>query len=148
MLADRAIASENEVKDNTVGVAEVRVNDSEKLIGIMGDISRRLKKDIKRNNLIISSRETEEEKKRQTSKLFSLMLMRDRLHLAWPQIITVIKIMDKMLLPQKYQTPLARSDAKFAANRYRTANGYGRCTDLLLSSEIWRVCADTPVPSL
>ena len=33
--------------------------------------------------------------------------------------------------------PLARSAAEFAANRYRTANGYGRCTDLLLSSEIW-----------
>ena len=44
MLADRAIASENDVKENSVGVAEVRVNDSEKLIGIMEDISRRLKK--------------------------------------------------------------------------------------------------------
>ena len=44
VLADRAIASENDAKDNSVGVAEVRVNDSEKLIGIMGDISRRLKK--------------------------------------------------------------------------------------------------------
>ena len=29
-LTDRAIASENDVKDNSVGVAEVRVNDSEK----------------------------------------------------------------------------------------------------------------------
>ena len=44
VLADRAIASENDAKDNSVGVAEVRVNDSEKLIGIMEDISRRLKK--------------------------------------------------------------------------------------------------------
>ena len=44
VLADRAIASENDVKDNSVGVAEVRVNDSEKLIGIMEDISRRLEK--------------------------------------------------------------------------------------------------------
>ena len=44
VLADRAIASENEVKDNSVGVAEVRVNDSEKLIEIMEDMSRRLKK--------------------------------------------------------------------------------------------------------
>ena len=43
VLADRAIASENDPKDNSVGVAEVRVNDSEKLIGIMEDISRRLK---------------------------------------------------------------------------------------------------------
>ena len=43
VLADRAIASENDAKDNSVGVAEVRVNDSEKFIGIMEDISRRLK---------------------------------------------------------------------------------------------------------
>ena len=32
------------VKDSSVGVAEVKVNDSEKLIEIMEDISRRLKK--------------------------------------------------------------------------------------------------------
>ena len=44
MIADRAIASENDIKDNSVGVAEVRVNDSERLIGIMEDISRCLKK--------------------------------------------------------------------------------------------------------
>ena len=31
--------------------------------------------------------------------------MRDRLHLAWLQIIIVTKIMNKMLLPQKYQIP-------------------------------------------
>ena len=43
-MADSAIASENDAKDNSVGVAEVRVNDSEKLIGIMEDLSRRLKK--------------------------------------------------------------------------------------------------------
>ena len=41
VLADRPIASENDAKDNSVGVAEIRVNDSEKLIGIMEDISRR-----------------------------------------------------------------------------------------------------------
>ena len=44
VLADSAIASENDAKDNSVGVAEVRINDSEKLIGIMEDLSRRLKK--------------------------------------------------------------------------------------------------------
>ena len=93
VLADRAIASENDVKENSVGVAEVRVNDSEKLI------------DIKRNNLIISSRQAEEETEQQTGNFSPLMPMRHRLHLAWPLIITVMKIMDKMLLPQKYQTP-------------------------------------------
>ena len=36
VLADRAIASENDVKENSVGVAEV---DSEKPIGIMENIS-------------------------------------------------------------------------------------------------------------
>ena len=44
VLADRAIASENDVKDNIVRVAEVKVNHSEKLMGIMEDISRRLRK--------------------------------------------------------------------------------------------------------
>ena len=44
ILADRAVASELDVKDSSVGVAEVRVNDNERLIGIMEDISRRLKK--------------------------------------------------------------------------------------------------------
>ena len=44
VLADRALASATDVKENSVGVAEVRVNDSERLIGIMEDISRRLKK--------------------------------------------------------------------------------------------------------
>ena len=34
-----------------------------------------------------------------------LTLMRDHLHLAWLQIIIVTKIMNKMLLPQKYQIP-------------------------------------------
>ena len=38
VLADRAIVSENDAKHNSVGVAEVRVNDREKLIGIMEDI--------------------------------------------------------------------------------------------------------------
>ena len=40
VLADRAIASENDVKENSVGVAEFRVNDSEKLMGIMEDFQK------------------------------------------------------------------------------------------------------------
>ena len=109
MLANRGIASKNDVKENSVGVAEVRVNDSEKLIGIMEDISRRLKKletsghQKKQYN---NKQQTNQRRDRTTDKqFFSLMLMRDRLHLAWPQIITVMKIMDKVLLPQKYQIP-------------------------------------------
>ena len=106
VLADRAIVSENDAKDNSVGVAEVRVNDSEKLIRIMEDISRRLKlQDIKRNIITISSRQLAEETIQQKIKKNSLTLMRDRLHLAWLQIIIVMKKMTKMLLPQKYQIP-------------------------------------------
>ena len=110
VLADRAIASENDPKDNSVGVAEVRVNDSEKLIGIMEDISRRLKQ------LETSGHQKKHyNNKQQTTRrrdviqqeinCFSLTLMRDRLHLAWLQIIIVMKIMTKKVLPQKYQIP-------------------------------------------
>ena len=115
VLADRVIASENDVKENSVGVAEVRVNDSEKLFGIMEDISRRLKK------LETSGHQKKQLNNKQQTNLrrdrtrdkqnFSLTLMRDRLHLAWLQIITVIKTMAKMLLPQNYKTsarPLRR----------------------------------------
>ena len=72
VLADRAIASENDAKDNSVGVAEVRVNDSEKLIGIMEDISRRLKKletsGSKSNNITINGRQLAEETEQQKKK--------------------------------------------------------------------------------
>ena len=87
VLADRAIASENDVKENSVGFAEVRVNDSEKLIGIMEDISRRLKKletsghqKKQYNNKQPTTRRSD----RTTEKhFFPLTLMQDRLHLAW-----------------------------------------------------------------
>ena len=43
VLADRGLASETDVKDSSMGVDEVRVNDRERL-WIMEDISKRLKK--------------------------------------------------------------------------------------------------------
>ena len=43
ILADRVLASENDAKDSSVGVADIRLNDSERLIEIMEDISRHLK---------------------------------------------------------------------------------------------------------
>ena len=58
--------------------------------------------DIKSNNITISSRQLAEKTEQQ---FFSLTLMRERLHLAWLQIIIVTKIMNKMLLPQMYQNP-------------------------------------------
>ena len=44
VLADRALASETDFTDSSVGVAEVTVSNTESLIGIMEDISRSLKK--------------------------------------------------------------------------------------------------------
>ena len=89
-----------------MGVAEVRVNDSEKLIGIMEDISRRLKKletSEHQKQQYNNRQQTTRRRDRTTKKIFfSLTLMRDRLHLAWLQIIIVMR---KMLLPQKYQFP-------------------------------------------
>ena len=41
-LADRALALENDTKDSSVGVAEIQMNDSAKIMGIMENISRRL----------------------------------------------------------------------------------------------------------
>ena len=109
VLADRAIASENEEKDNSVGVAEVRVNHSEKLIGIRKDIFRRLKKletsGHQKKHYNNKQQTTRRRDNTTENKKNSLTLMRDRLHLAWLQIIIVMKIMAKMLLPQKYQSP-------------------------------------------
>ena len=39
-LADRALASENDAKETQVGVAEIQVNESTKLIGLLKDLSR------------------------------------------------------------------------------------------------------------
>ena len=43
-LADCALASENDAKDTQVGVAEIQVNESTKLIQVLEDLSRRLHK--------------------------------------------------------------------------------------------------------
>ena len=39
-LADSALASENDAKETQVGVAEIQVNESTKLIGLLEDLSR------------------------------------------------------------------------------------------------------------
>ena len=44
MLADRALASENDVDESKPGVAEIKVSKSGKLVGLLEDLSRRLKK--------------------------------------------------------------------------------------------------------
>ena len=77
--------------------------------------------------------------------------MRDRLHFAWPQIITVTKIMDKMLLPQKYQIPArplhsqTRRKPVPHSQRLRTMH---LVATIIRDLVIRRVCAETPVPSL
>ena len=44
MLADRALASENDVDESKPGVAEIKVSETDKLVGLLEDLSRRLKK--------------------------------------------------------------------------------------------------------
>ena len=44
MLADRALASENDVDKSKPGVAEIQVSETGKLVGLLEDLSRRLKK--------------------------------------------------------------------------------------------------------
>ena len=41
-LADKALASENDAKDSSVGVAGIQMNNSTRIIGIMENMSRRL----------------------------------------------------------------------------------------------------------
>ena len=43
MLANRARASENEVDESKPGVAEIQVSKTGKLVGLLEDLSRRLK---------------------------------------------------------------------------------------------------------
>ena len=44
MLADRAVASENDAEEAKQEVAEIQVNESGKIVGLLEDLSRRLKK--------------------------------------------------------------------------------------------------------
>ena len=44
MLADRALASETDVEESKPGVAEIKVDETTKLVGLLEDLSKRLKK--------------------------------------------------------------------------------------------------------
>ena len=44
MLADRALASEADVEECKLGVAEIKVDETTKLVGLLEDLSKRLKK--------------------------------------------------------------------------------------------------------
>ena len=44
MLADRALASEADVEESRPGVAEIKVDETTKLVGLLEDLSKRLKK--------------------------------------------------------------------------------------------------------
>ena len=44
MLADRALASEADVEESKPGVAEIKAEETTKLVGLLEDLSRRLKK--------------------------------------------------------------------------------------------------------
>ena len=44
MLADRALASETDVEESKPGVAEIKVDETTKLVGLLEDLSKRLNK--------------------------------------------------------------------------------------------------------
>ena len=44
MLADRALASETDLEESKSGVAEIKVDETTKLVGLLEDLSKRLKK--------------------------------------------------------------------------------------------------------
>ena len=44
MLADRAVASENDFEEAKQGFAEIQVSENGKLVGLLEDLCRRLKK--------------------------------------------------------------------------------------------------------
>ena len=44
MLADRVLASETDVEESKPGVAEIKVDETTKLVGLLEDLSKRLKK--------------------------------------------------------------------------------------------------------
>ena len=44
MLADRALASEADIEESKPGVAEIKVDETTKLVGLLEDLSKRLKK--------------------------------------------------------------------------------------------------------
>ena len=44
VLADRALASEADVEESKPGVAEIKVDETTKLVGLLEDLSKRLKK--------------------------------------------------------------------------------------------------------
>ena len=132
-MGDRAIATENGTKDNSVGVAEVRVNDSEKLIGMMEDISRRLKKletSGHQKQLYNNKQHTTRRRDRTTENIFFFPNANARPFTSRMAANNDSNENNEQNVVTK--SPLARSAAELAANRYRTANGYGRCTDLLL----------------
>ena len=109
ILADRAVALELDVKDSSVGVAEVRVN--ERLIGIMEDISRRLKKienrGTQKKQFNTNSKQTIEVTERPISRHFYHTQMRGLLHLASLKPVVMVTIMGRMFFPQINQ-PLVR----------------------------------------
>ena len=112
ILADRAVASELDVKDSSVGVTEARVNDNKRPIEIIEDISKHLKKlenpaTQKKNNSTTNSKPTIEVTERPISRHFYQTQMRGLLHLASLNPVITMTIMGRMFFPQINQ-PLVR----------------------------------------
>ena len=154
ILANRAL--ETDVKDSSVGVAEVRVSDNERLIGIMEDISSRLKKletagtQKKQFN---DKQQIDNRSHRTSNKQTFLPNANTR-----PFTPRIAKTNNngnnngQNVFPTNRPAPRPTAPPPYLPqNPYRTANGHGRCTDLLLSSAtiirdlvIRRVSAETP----
>ena len=141
VLADRAIASENDVKEDSVGVAEVRVNDSEKRIGIMEDISRRPKKletsghQKKRFN---NKQQTNQRRDRTTDKQFFPPNANARLFT--PRIATYNNSNEnngQNVVTTKVQNHRSPAPPPNSPQTGTAQPSLRQCTNLLLSSEIW-----------
>ena len=103
ILANRALASENDVKYSSMGVTQIQLNDSERIIRIMEDISRRLKLQAHRENNSTTSRKLiTEQTEQQVNKQSYQTQMQNLLFSALLKII----IMGRMFYLQANQSPV------------------------------------------
>ena len=152
-MADRAIASENDAKINSVGVAEVRVNDSEKLIGIMEDISRRLKK------LETSGHQKKQYNNKQQTTRRKYRTTDNRIFFPNARLFTPRMAANNNSNENNEQNVVTTKVPKLCSpapppNSPQTGTAQPTATDYALicyhirDLVIRRVCAETPVPSL
>ena len=80
VLADRALAAEEDVEESKPGVAEIKVEETTKLVGLLEDLSRRIKK--------LETMTTSERKRKDVDEQIITMLLRLHLLLMFrPQVL-------------------------------------------------------------